>query len=743
MMAMGANAQNYQAVLSGENETHLVTTMATGTIEAMLEDNMLTVTGSFEGLSSPVDTEIAGGAHIHLGFAGQDGPVEFVLTPNLSGDMLSGTFEAEDNMFELDEEQVMALDNRMLYVNIHTTMFGAGELRGQIVPEADQIFRVTLNGDNEVPPVTTTASGALVAELNDHSLIVTGSFTGLTSPVAVEIAGGVHIHLGLAGQNGEVAAILNPTLDEDMMGGVFMAEDNMIDLSHSDLMALTQRATYVNIHSEMFPAGELRGQITPQNVADFSANLSGAAEVHEVMSSAMGAVIAEVNDGMLTVTGAFEGLSSPVDTEIAGGAHIHSGVAGTNGDVEIVLVPSLSSDGISGTFERSDNTFELTEELAEALFNRELYVNIHTTMFGAGELRGQLLASAQTYFKANLSGLSEADDAGPVLTDAMGKVVAELNGNILTVSGAFTGLTSDLATEIAGGAHIHVGMAGENGPVAYVLNVDSGDDLTSGILQAENNMFEIDDEAVLDALLNHGLYVNIHSEMFPAGEIRGQLLAGLQFFPDMTMIESPEDGAMIDIAGNMDTPFEVSWSVDGDEDGLVYIWELAADEMFENTIFITDTGSNPMFSTTFETIDMLLDEAGVMEGESIMLFHRAYSSNGSLATPGAAAGVTLTRGILTNIEDDNTLPISMELEQNYPNPFNPTTNISFSLPSNQQVTLEVFNPLGQRVATLVNSQLSAGSHNVSFDASALSSGVYIYRLTSNNVSLTRKMMLVK
>lgn len=744
LMNATVQAQTFQAVLSGENETHLVTTMATGSVEATLDGNMLTVTGSFGMLSSPVDTEIAGGAHLHMGLAGQDGPVAFILNPTLSGDMRAGTFEAANNMFELNEDQLAALQNRMLYVNIHTTAFGAGELRGQLVPEADQIFRVTLNGDNEVPPVATTASGGLVAELRDHSLVVTGSFSGLTSPVAVEIAGGVHIHLGLAGQNGDVTAILNPTLDEDMKGGVFLAENNMIELSHSQLMALLQRRTYVNIHSEMFPAGELRGQIASQSVADFSANLSGAAEVHEVMSSASGAVFAEVINNMLIITGSFQGLGFAVDTEIAGGAHVHSGVAGTNGGVELILVPNLTAGGTAGTFERNANTFEITPELAQALHNRELYVNIHTLEFGMGELRGQLLASAQAYFKANLSGLNEAEDAGPVQTDAMGKVVAELNGNILTVSGSFSGLSSNLATEIAGGAHLHAGMAGENGPVAFVLNVDSGDDLTSGVLHATQNMFTIEDDMLLETLLNSGLFVNIHSEMFPAGEIRGQLLPGLQFFPEMTMIQTPEDGAMIEIAGNMNTPFEVSWTeVSSDDSDIVYIWELAADEMFGNTVFITDTGSDAMFSTTFEVVDMLLESAGVMPGESIMLFHRAHSSNGSLVTPGEAAGVTLTRGMITGTENDNLLPVTFDLAQNYPNPFNPTTNISFVLPESQQITLEVFNSLGQRVATLVNGQLSAGSHNVSFDASALSSGIYIYRLANGNQALTRKMMLVK
>ena len=83
------------------------------------------------------------------------------------------------------------------------------------------------------------------------------------------------------------------------------------------------------------------------------------------------------------------------------------------------------------------------------------------------------------------------------------------------------------------------------------------------------------------------------------------------------------------------------------------------------------------------------------------------------------------------------------LGQNYPNPFNPSTTIKFNLPRTTEVTLEVFNNLGQKVATLVNGQLNAGDHEVEFERSNLSSGIYFYRLTVDNVSQKRKMVLMK
>lgn len=99
--------------------------------------------------------------------------------------------------------------------------------------------------------------------------------------------------------------------------------------------------------------------------------------------------------------------------------------------------------------------------------------------------------------------------------------------------------------------------------------------------------------------------------------------------------------------------------------------------------------------------------------------------------------------IATSNEPEDELTRSFELNQNYPNPFNPSTIISFDLPSSSNVVLEVFDVMGRRVAQLIDGHQPAGTHEVTFRADHLPSGVYTYRLTADGVSQTRSLTLIK
>lgn len=87
--------------------------------------------------------------------------------------------------------------------------------------------------------------------------------------------------------------------------------------------------------------------------------------------------------------------------------------------------------------------------------------------------------------------------------------------------------------------------------------------------------------------------------------------------------------------------------------------------------------------------------------------------------------------------------LTFNLSQNYPNPFNPTTTISYSIPSDEHVTLKIYDSLGEEIAMLVNEFKSAGFYNTNFNAENLSSGIYIYKITAGKYTDTKKLLLVK
>ncbi|NIT56648.1 MAG: T9SS type A sorting domain-containing protein [Aliifodinibius sp.] len=89
------------------------------------------------------------------------------------------------------------------------------------------------------------------------------------------------------------------------------------------------------------------------------------------------------------------------------------------------------------------------------------------------------------------------------------------------------------------------------------------------------------------------------------------------------------------------------------------------------------------------------------------------------------------------------LPQSFALHQNYPNPFNPTTTIRFEITKSSETELNVYNALGQHVATLVNERLNTGVYDYQWDASTLASGVYFYELKTPEFTEVKKMVLMK
>jgi len=98
---------------------------------------------------------------------------------------------------------------------------------------------------------------------------------------------------------------------------------------------------------------------------------------------------------------------------------------------------------------------------------------------------------------------------------------------------------------------------------------------------------------------------------------------------------------------------------------------------------------------------------------------------------------------ITDVEDEESMPDDYVLSQNHPNPFNPSTTIKYDLPEASHVTLKIYNVMGELAAVLVDEEKPAGYHQVGFDASKLSSGIYFYRISAGSFKNVKKMILVK
>jgi hypothetical protein len=118
-------------------------------------------------------------------------------------------------------------------------------------------------------------------------------------------------------------------------------------------------------------------------------------------------------------------------------------------------------------------------------------------------------------------------------------------------------------------------------------------------------------------------------------------------------------------------------------------------------------------------------------------------TDGRIVVATHGRGFFVGNATVTSVEINDELPNQFTLEQNYPNPFNPNTAISFQLSAISNVTLKVYDILGNEITTLVDMRLNAGKHKVEFDASKLASGVYIYNLTAGSYTDSKKMLLLK
>lgn len=341
------------AILSGAQQTGVVTN-ATGYGTVVVDPGTRKITGGidFVGIT-------ASAAHIHIGAAGASGAPAVTLTVNNathSASIPDGTV--------LTPEQYDDLLAGDLYYNVHSSTNPAGEIRGQI---GRVVMNATLNGDQNVPVVTTAATGTATVVVDPDTLAISGgvTFTGVTATAS-------HIHAGAVGSNG--GPVISLTVDNVAGTATIPADSKLTQEQYSDLLAGN---LYVNVHSAANAGGEIRGQIGPVVML---AMLDGASNVPAVTTTANGRAVFVINP----VTRA---LSGGVDfAELSASAsHIHTGAVGVNGAPVVTLVV----DNNTNTASVPENTV-LTQAQYDSLISGGLYINVHSTTYTAGEIRGQL-----------------------------------------------------------------------------------------------------------------------------------------------------------------------------------------------------------------------------------------------------------------------------------------------------------------------------------------------------------------
>ncbi|HTR80538.1 MAG TPA: T9SS type A sorting domain-containing protein, partial [Bacteroidota bacterium] len=197
--------------------------------------------------------------------------------------------------------------------------------------------------------------------------------------------------------------------------------------------------------------------------------------------------------------------------------------------------------------------------------------------------------------------------------------------------------------------------------------------------------------------------------------------------PGFVLAPTNIDSIKAFLVGRWATGANVSWAYDPTSD-VNGEWPLNEDLSYSNsTLMAAATGGFPL-------------------GDLFHWWPSQYTTwQAQAATEHATLLNELTNGLTgTAVKDQpNGIPAKFDLAQNYPNPFNPTTTISYSVARTGNISLKVYNVLGQEVATLFEGVQQIGTHTAVFDGSKFTSGVYFYRLQAGTNSMTKKLVLMK
>jgi hypothetical protein len=391
-------------------------------------------------------------------------------------------------------------------------------------------LNAVLSGAQEVPATGSTATGTATVTVDTAKTTITVNMTtqGFVSPVTAS-----HIHFGAAGVNGGIMFSLfagpgafPANLTKTLTSVDFLPVAGAATFADA-VNAILSGNAYINVHTQANVGGEIRGQIGPVSLA--AVTLSGTQEVQTpaVVSAATGSATFQLDNSQsaITVNLATSGLTNVT------ASHIHFGKPGANGGImfSIFAAPATFTSPLTKTLTVADFTpvpaagIATVADAVNAILSGNAYINVHTSAFTGGEIRGQI---GPARFTATLSAASEV----PATTStATGTAQVQFDASQTAINVNMT--TQGFASPV-NASHIHFGAAGANGGIMFSLFAAPGAfpaTLTKALASTDFSPDPADGinsfANAANAILSGNAYINVHTDANINGDIRGQLTA--------------------------------------------------------------------------------------------------------------------------------------------------------------------------------------------------------------------------
>ena len=712
-----------KATLTAEQASGDIESEGTGTASVQLTDAGVLYYLTVDGLTGPIAN-----AHFHEAEMGVNGDVVRGILDEFDGTSAFGLWTPTDGE-PLTEELTETLLGGGLYLNVHTAAYPGGEIRGQVLLSSGWGFHAALDAEQSTEDVTSDGTGTGTFTLTDAGLLFHVTIDGLTGPIA-----NAHFHRAPAGEDGGVVRGILDDFVGNTASGLWRPSDDE-PLTDELIRDLHAGNLYVNVHTEAYTSGEIRGQVLARPGAEMGARLTAAQEPGEVISDGSGSAALSLTDEGLAFRVTVTGLTG----EIAN-AHFHREDIGMNGGVVRGIADEFVGNTASGVWTSADGE-ALTDELIQALLEGELYLNVHTAEYPGGEIRGQVLVTEGTALRAFLT---NEQASGEISQEGSGTAALTLTDHGVLFDMTVSGLSGEINN-----AHFHRAFAGIDGGVVRGIADDLDGNTASGVWSSSDQESLTDE--LIEALMEGELYLNVHTAANPGGEIRGQVIASggigaaVQLDAQQSGGDVVSDGsgtaaltlshgglAFALTATGLTGPISNAHfheAPPGEDGGVV---RSIFDEFAGNTVlgFWRPTDDEAL-------TDELLGE--LLAGNIYINLHTAEYQGGEIRGQVDPGGFVATAVEPVSSE----LPEAFRLEQNYPNPFNPETSIEFALSGTSEAVLTIYDALGRRVADLVDETLPAGTYRVRFEGRGLPSGVYFYSLRAGEQRASRSMLLLK